>query len=154
MATKNKKTMSVYLKIFASGVIIFFTPIWTTLLFIGFVVFLDTVFGIIRSIKLRQPVVSRKLFRFAKKSATYLTVIAVMFAFDKLMLNDVIRVAFGDGRDFFVSKLIGVFFVGIELYSIDESIRIMNQDRGFKYYFKKLISTAKTVKDDVNELKS
>ena len=151
MKTLIESRMKVLISSFVGSCFIFFAPIWATILLIGVAVFMDTIMGLIRSIKLKQPIVSRKLYRFASKSAVYVTFIMLLFAFDKLLLNEFVMQFFS--VQFALTKLMAIFLMSIEFYSIDESIRMMNDDKGFKYYSTKLIKDVKKGKEQINELK-
>jgi len=143
--------MKVIISSFIGSCFVFFAPIWATIILIGVVVFADTMVGIARSIKLKQPIVSRKLYRFASKSVVYCGFVMIFFGFDKLLLNEFVKHFFS--IDYALTKLMSIFIMAIEFYSIDESIRLMNNDKGFKYYATKFLKDVKKGKEEINELK-
>ena len=144
--------MKVILSAFVGSCFVFFAPIWATILLIGVAVFADTIVGIARSIKLKQPIVSRKLFRFASKSFRYCGFIMLFFGFDKLLLNEFVCHFFS--IQFALTKLMAIIVMSIEFYSIDESIRMMNKNKGFKHYATRLLKDVKNGKEELNELKN
>lgn len=153
METEKKDSkMKVLVSAFVGSCFVFFAPIWATIILIGCAVFTDTIVGILRSIKLKQPIVSRKLYRFATKSFIYCGFIMLFFAFDRVLLNEFVSHFLS--VNYALTKLMSITVISIELYSIDESIRMMNKNKGFKHYATRLLKDVKKGKEELNELKN
>lgn len=116
----------------------------------GLAVVLDTVFAIYTTIKLNgwKSYQSTKLFNIAVKTFFYFG--SIIFAY----LVDVYLV---DNHTFFgtkllISKLVTVFWLYIEVKSIDETSQKLGNEP-FYFIIKNLIEKAKKLKKDINEIK-
>jgi hypothetical protein len=133
-----------------SSLLLFFAPIKLILILVGLAILLDTIFGIIKAKKLNQKITSRKLGNILVKMLIYQGAILTFFAIDVLILGDFIALAVS--VPYALTKVVALIAVSIELFSIDESIRLFNNGKGFKYYFKQLFNVMKDVKDDINQI--
>jgi hypothetical protein len=133
-----------------SSLLLFFAPIKFILILVGIAIILDTIFGIIKVKKLKQPITSRKLGNILVKMLIYQGAILTFFAIDVLILGDFIKLAVS--VPYALTKVVALVAISIELFSIDESIRLFNNGKGFKYYFKQLFNVVKNTKEDINEI--
>jgi hypothetical protein len=133
-----------------TSVVMFFAPIKLILLLVGLAILLDTIVGIIKAKKLKQPITSKKLSNVIYKMLIYQGAILTFYAVDVLLLGEFIKLAIS--VPYALTKVVALMITSIELYSIDESLRLFNNDKGFVYYFKRLIGLVKTVKHDVDEI--
>jgi hypothetical protein len=76
----------------------------------------------------------------------------LFFAFDRVLLNEFVSHFLS--VKYALTKLMSITVISIELYSIDESIRMMNKNKGFKHYATRLLKDVKSGKEELNELKN
>lgn len=149
-----KQDLSTYLLIFFKTLIILITTILTPikglLLVTGFAVFLDTLFAIYTTIKLNGWVSyqSTKLFNIVVKSFFYLGSIILAYSIDTHIIgtNLIMNI------DLFLSKVITIFWLYIEVISIDKT----SQKQGNKPFYiilKNVLEKAKELKKDINQIK-
>lgn len=137
----------------------FFAPIVPLLILIGFAILIDTIFGIIASVKNKKPIVSSKLARILTKSIIYMSLVLLAYGIDYILIGEILLNYFKIHLLF--TKLIGIGIVFVEVFSIDEKIRAFNNNKGIWYYFKRILSkgkqitaSVKDIKDDIDELKN
>lgn len=137
----------------------FFAPIVPLLILIGFAILIDTIFGIIASVKNKKPIVSNKLARILTKSIIYMSLVLLAYGIDYILIGEILLNYFKIHLLF--TKLIGIGIVFVEVFSIDEKIRAFNNNKGIWYYFKRILSkgkqitaSVKDIKDDIDELKN
>lgn len=137
----------------------FFAPIVPLLLLIGFAILIDTIFGIIASVKNKKPIVSSKLARILTKSIIYMSLVLLAYGIDYILIGEILLNYFKIHLLF--TKLVGIGIVFVEVFSIDEKIRAFNNNKGIWYYFKRILSkgkqitaSVKDIKDDIDELKN
>ena len=132
------------------AIITFLTPIKGLLIITGLAVVLDTIFAIYTTIKLNgwESYQSTKLFNIVVKTFFYFGTIIFAYLVDIYLIDDH---SFFD-TDLLIAKLVTVFWLYIEVKSIDEtSQKIGNQS--FYFIVKNLITKAKSLKKDINEIK-
>ena len=72
----------------------------------------------------------------------------LLFLIDYAMINDAMLTVFS--VPYVVTKIAGLFLIGIEISSIDEKIRDRyGDDKGINSRFKKFISSIKKIKDSL-----
>ena len=150
--------MESFFKSIALALATFLLPVRPLLLVIGFAILVDTIFGIIASKKCNEPILSNKLARVSTKSVIYMTLTLLTYGIDIVLLNALLMNYLKIQLLF--AKLVGVGIVIVEVFSIDEKIRKMNDNKGIWYYFTLILSKGKAftgalkdVKKDVDELK-
>lgn len=129
--------------------LVFVTPIQGLLFLVSFAVVFDTLFAIYTSIKLKgiKSFKSTKLFNIVVKTFFYMGSIIFAFMIDKYMLEGKLF-----DIPYLISKIITFVWIYIEIKSIDEtSMKLGN--RSLWVIFKELISKAKDLKKDINEIK-
>lgn len=127
----------------------FLTPIRPLLFIVGFMIFIDTLTGVIRSKKLNQPITSRKLSQIITKMLLYQGAIISLYFIDKLLLGEFISLF--TSITLFLTKVGAITLVFIETKSINENI---TQATGVNVWdvFKQMLSRAKYIKDDIAAL--
>jgi len=141
-----------YLQYLIASILLLFAPIYGLLLAVASAIILDTFTGIFKSIKLSgwSSIRSRKLSNIVSKMLLYEVCIVFLFLMDKFVLNEFIKHAFG--FDFMFTKICAILLMFIELVSIKENIEeAFNID--IWALLKKVLSRAKEIKTDINELK-
>lgn len=133
-----------------SALVIFLAPIKFILILVGLAILLDTIVGIIKSKKLKVPITSKKLSNILFKMVIYQGAVLTFYCIDVFILGDFIKLAIS--VPFALTKVVALIAISIEMYSIDESLRLFNDGKGFKFYFKRLIGLIKDTKKDVNEI--
>ncbi len=124
----------------------FFAPIALIILAVGLAILTDTIVALaltkrkFTSKRLRNGILS--------KTIAYEAAILLLFLVDYAMINDAVLTVFS--VPFVVTKLAGLFLIGIEVSSIDEKIRDRyGDDKGIISRFKKFISSIKKIKDSL-----
>ena len=141
-----------YLQYILASIVLLFAPIYGLLISVGAAIILDTFTGIFKSIKLEgfQSIRSRKLSNIVSKLLLYEICILFLFLIDKFLLNEFIIRSFG--IEYMFTKICAILLIFVELVSIKENI-----ESAFKIYLwsmiKKILSRAKEVKSDIDEIK-
>jgi len=141
-----------YLQYILASIVLLFAPIYGLLISVGAAIILDTFTGIFKSIKLEgfQSIKSRKLSNIVSKLLLYEICILFLFLIDKFLLNEFIIRSFG--IEYMFTKICAILLIFVELVSIKENI-----ESAFKIdlwvMIKKLLSRAKEVKSDIDEIK-
>ena len=141
--------MEKHITSFTATLLIFIAPIWGLVSIIFIVVFLDTFAGVYSSIKLNglKSIRSNKLFNMAIKLFFYLSTILLAYVMD-VYIFDMTLLGIKD----FSSKAVTIFWVLIELKSIDEtSIKLGNKP--VLDVITSVIAKAKELKKNLEDLK-
>ena len=124
----------------------FFAPIALIILAVGLAILTDTIVALaltkskFTSKRLRHGILS--------KTIAYEASVLLLFLVDYAMINDAMLTVFS--VPFVVTKLAGLFLIGIEISSIDEKIRDKyGDDKGIISRFKKFIISIKKIKDSL-----
>jgi len=124
----------------------FFAPIALIILAVGLAILADTIVALaltkskFTSKRLRHGVLS--------KTIAYEASVLLLFLVDYAMINDAMLTVFS--VPYVVTKLAGLFLIGIEISSIDEKIREKyGDDKGIISKFKKFITSIKKIKDSL-----
>ncbi len=128
--------------------IVFFTPIAPLMLIVAGFIVMDTILGVTKAIKLKQGFTSHKLSRLIFKMFFYQMVILLIFPIDVFLIGDDLF-----GYQFFATKVVTFVLIFVESLSIEENIKAINNNKGFRYYFEKLLKTIKNGKNKIIEAK-
>lgn len=125
-------------------------PITGMVLAVGFAIFLDTITGIWKSRKNGVPIRSRRLSAVISKMFLYQLTIILFFLIDWFILNDILKSIFT--TELLLTKVLSLVLISIEVVSINENYKAV---RGIDLWLslKKLLSRAKELKDDANEIR-
>jgi hypothetical protein len=135
-----------------ASIILLFAPVYGLLVAVAAAIMLDTFTGVFKSVKRSgwKSIRSRKLSNIVSKMLLYEVCILLLFLMDKFLLNEFVKSAFG--FEFMFTKICAILLIFIELVSIKENI-----EEAFKIdlwkMVKKLLSRAKEISSDVNDLK-
>jgi hypothetical protein len=141
-----------YLQYILVSILLLFAPIYGLLIAVAASIILDTFTGIFKSIKLHgfESIRSRKLSNVVSKMLLYEVCVLLLFLMDKYLLNEFIIRSFG--IEYMFTKICAILLIFIELVSIKENI-----EDAFKIQIwpmiKKLLSRAKEIKSDIDEIK-
>ena len=127
----------------------FFLPIVGILILIAASVILDTITGIWKSKKLKQPITSRRLSAIISKILLYEATVMLFFAMDKFLLNDIVMQFFS--IELLTTKILALTMVSIEVISINENYK---QVKGIDLWasLKNLFARAKEVTSDFKNI--
>lgn len=139
-----------YLLIIISSIILWVSPISSLLFLIIGSVFLDTIFGVYASYKLGKPILSRKFQRIVVKCLLYCSSFLLFYGIDYLILNDILSSKLD--IELFLSKLVAICFILIELFSIDEKIRAINKGKGFSYFIESVYKYVLNIKRKISSI--
>jgi hypothetical protein len=124
----------------------FFAPIALILLAVGLAILADTIVALsltkkkFTSKRLRNGILS--------KTIAYEAAVLLLFLVDYAMINDAMLTVFS--VPFVVTKIAGLFLIGIEISSIDEKIRERyGDDKGIIARFKVFLNGIKKIKDSL-----
>jgi hypothetical protein len=123
--------------------------VWVMILVAVFIIF-DTFFGLYTSHKLKVKFTSRKFSRFITKMLVYQGVIMTGYAIDHLLLGPFLLLFIS--IPLVVTKVIALTLIVAELVSIEEKLRMINDNKGIIFHLKRLLGLAKSIKTEVNEL--
>jgi len=127
----------------------FFLPIVGILILIAASVILDTITGIWKAKKLKQPITSRRLSAIISKILLYEATVMLFFAMDKFLLNDIVMQFFS--IELLTTKILALTMVSIEVISINENYK---QVKGIDLWasLKNLFARAKEVTSDFKNI--
>ena len=122
----------------------FFAPISLIILAIGLAILADTIVAL----ALTKSKFTSKRHGILSKTIAYEASVLLLFLVDYAMINDAMLTVFS--VPYVVTKIAGLFLIGIEISSIDEKIRERyGDDKGIISRFKKFISSIKKIKDSL-----
>lgn len=130
-------------------IVAFLTPVVPLLLIVGGMIFIDTVTGLLKARKKKEKITSHKLGRVISKMLLYQLGIITFFLLEKYLLGEFI--ASFTSITFFLTKIVAVFFAGIELISINENLTEGYGINLFKQ-FKQMLLRVKEVKEDIGDV--
>lgn len=127
----------------------FFLPIVGILILIAASVILDTITGIWKAKKLKQPITSRRLSAIISKILLYEATVMLFFAMDKFLLNDIVISFFS--IELLTTKILALTMVSIEVISINENYKAV---KGIDLWasLKNLFARAKEVTSDFKNI--
>jgi hypothetical protein len=128
----------------------FFLPIFGILILIAASVILDTITGIWKSRKLKQPITSRKLSAVMSKILLYEATVILFYLIDYFLVNDIIYSFFS--VEMLVTKVLALTLVSIELISINENYQAI-YGKDIWSALKNLFARAKEVTQDFKNIK-
>ena len=124
----------------------FFAPIALIILAVGLAILADTIVAL--SLTKKKFTSKRLRHGILSKTIAYEAAVLLLFLVDYAMINDAMLTVFS--VPFVVTKLAGLFLIGIEVSSIDEKIRERyGDDKGIISRFKKFIGSIKKIKDSL-----
>lgn len=128
----------------------FFLPIVGILILIAASVILDTITGIWKAKKLKQPITSRRLSAIISKILLYEATVMLFYAMDKFLLNDIVLSFFS--IELLTTKVLALTMVSIEVISINENYKAV---KGIDLWasLKNLFARAKEVTSDFKNIK-
>lgn len=128
----------------------FFLPIVGILILIAASVILDTITGIWKAKKLKQPITSRRLSAIVSKILLYEATVMLFYAMDYFLLNDIVISFFS--IELLTTKVLALVLVSIEIISINENYRAIYQ-KDLWDALKNLFARAKEVTSDFKNIK-
>ena len=128
----------------------FFLPISGILFLVGFLILIDTITGIWKAKKLKQPITSRKLSAIVSKLALYECAVIMLFCIDFWILDAIVLKFFS--VPLMVTKITALTLCSIELISISENYKVIY---GLNIWesLKNLLKRGAELKDDVDKIK-
>jgi len=128
----------------------FLMPISGLLFLVGFVILLDTITGVWKSIKRKVPITSRGLSAIISKMLLYEVTVIMFYMIDQFILNHIILQFFS--VELLLTKVLALILVSIEVMSINENYKAV---KGLDLWqaMKNLFSRAKDIKKEVDEIR-
>lgn len=141
--------MKLTIKTIVWPLIAFFAPVKEIIILMICMIFIDTITGIWKSVKLGVPITSRMLSRIISKLILYCGGVLLVYGVDSLLMNDILMRFFT--VDLLMTKVVAMIFAFIELISINENWKAV---KGFDIWekFKELTKRAKTIKEEITDL--
>lgn len=130
-------------------ILAFLAPIIPLILIVGLCMILDTVAGIIRANKLKEPVTSRKLSKLISKMVLYQTALVTIFMIEKYILGEFVFLF--TSIPLFLTKLTAATLAYIELKSISENIQIIT-GKNLWNIFKEMLNRTTELKNEVENV--
>lgn len=125
-----------------------FAPIQGIMVTVGLAIIADTIVGIWKARKLKEPISSRKLSQIISKLLLYEATIILFFLIDKYILGDILLAFFS--IDFLITKSVALVLASVEVFSIDENIKIV-KGSGIWDAFKRLVKRSKDIKNSIDD---
>jgi len=127
----------------------FFLPISGILVLIAFAIFLDTITGIWKSLKLKKPITSRGLSQIVSKVLLYEFTVMLFYCIDKFLVSDIVAQFFS--IDMLTTKILSLVLVSIEVVSINENYKAV---RGVDLWdaLKNLFRRAKEITSEYKDI--
>jgi len=130
------------------SLVAFFVPIQGVLLLVGMSILADTIMGLYVAKKSKDKITSKRLgWGIIGKMFAYELTILMIYAIEILLLKDITAMILD--IHLIVTKIAALTLVSIEAFSIDESWRKINDNKGVAFYFSRLIKLGKTIKEAV-----
>jgi len=128
----------------------FFLPISGIIFLVGFLILIDTITGVWKAKKLKQPITSRKLSAIISKLALYEVAVIMLYLIDFWILDAIVLKFFS--VPLLVTKITALTLCSIELISISENYKIIY---GLNIWqsLKNLLKRGAELKDDVDKIK-
>jgi hypothetical protein len=128
----------------------FLMPISGLLFLVGFVIVLDTITGVWKSVKNKVKITSRGLSAIISKMLLYEVTVILFYMIDKFILNNIILQFFS--VDLLLTKILALILVSIEVMSINENYKAV---KGLDLWqaMKNLFARAKDIKKEVDEIR-
>jgi phage-related holin len=125
-------------------------PISGIIFLVGFLILIDTITGIWKAKKLKQPITSRKLSAIISKLALYEVAVIMLYLIDFWILDAIVLKFFS--VPLMVTKITALTLCSIELISISENYKIIY---GLNIWesLKLLLKRGAELKDDVDKIK-
>ena len=152
-----KETTTLFASIKAKAGLIFgsalalLAPIQWVLLLVGAFIAADTIFGMYTAKKLGIKLTSRKFSAFISKMLIYQAVVILVYALDVLLLGEFFLMIVS--IPMVLTKVAAIALVVVEIFSIDEKLKMLKDGKGIWYHFKRLIGIAKLLKKTAKDLK-
>ena len=127
----------------------FFLPIVGILILIAASVIIDTITGIWKAKKLKQPITSRRLSAIISKILLYEATVMLFYAMDYFLLNDIVISFFS--IELLTTKVLALVLVSIEVISINENYKAIYQ-KDLWDALKNLFARAKEVTSDFKNI--
>jgi hypothetical protein len=127
----------------------FLMPIKPLMILVGLMIFLDTLFGIWKCKKQGTKVTSKGLSAIVSKMVLYQTAVILFYALEKFMFGDFVLLF--TAIPLFLTKVVAILLVGIELTSISENFE---EATGISIWqkIKIMLGRVKEIKKDVNDV--
>jgi len=127
----------------------FFLPIVGILILIACSVLLDTITGIWKAKKLKQPITSRRLSNIISKILLYEATVILFYLIDYFLVNEIVQSFFS--IEMLTTKVLSLTLVSIEVISINENYKAVKNIDLFAS-LKNLFSRAKEVTQDFKNI--
>lgn len=99
------------------------SPVTPLLILVGFVIFLDLFFGLWKSVKLKRRITSRGLAETLKKMFQYQLIVISMYFLDNFLIGEFVMLFIS--VELFVTKVVAISLILVELISINENIEFI-----------------------------
>ena len=131
-----------------ASLVVFFTPIAPLMMIVAAFIVADTLLGISKAVIKKQGFTSHKLSRLIFKMFFYQIVILLLYPIDIFIIASDLF-----GQAHFFTKVGTFVLIFVEALSIEENIKALNKERGFQFYFNKLMTTVKKGKQEITDIK-
>ena len=128
----------------------FFLPIVGILILIACSVLLDTITGIWKAKKLKQPITSRRLSSIISKILLYEATVILFYLIDYFLVNEIVYSFFS--IEMLVTKVLALTLVSIEVVSINENYKAI-YGKDIWSALKNLFARAKEVTQDFKNIR-
>jgi len=124
-------------------------PIIPLIIIVGVAIFVDSIFGILRANKVKEPITSRKFSKIISKMVLYQSAIILAFAVEKFILGDIIGLF--TSIPFILTKIVTTTLLFIEATSINENYLAISGVSIWKK-FKTLLNRTKEFQKNIKKI--
>lgn len=126
--------MSEFAKGIILSVITFLSPIYGLLLTVGLFILFDTIIGLYKSSKIKEPITSKKLrIGILSKIIPYQTSVILFYMMDFFILNEFTHKIID--IKFFLTKILSLTLIYIEFISINENWKVIKGKSLLTYFY-------------------
>jgi len=139
-----------HLKHLLLGAIGLLSPIKYLLVLVGIWIVLDTILGIWAAKKQNIVITSRRMSAVLSKMLVYQGIVILAYVIDVTILGGIIALFIS--VPLLITKIATLMVLINESYSIDEKIRLLNENKAIWFYFKRALGVAKVIKKETKDL--
>lgn len=141
-----KKNLDIFFKVIGA----FLLPIKPMIVLVLTMIVLDTISGIWKARKIKEPITSSKLSRIVTKMILYITCLIMVYALEEYILSEFVSIF--STIEHTLTKLVALFLCTIEIVSLNENVQAVY---GVNFFglFKKYLIGLKKVSQEVKDLK-
>lgn len=125
-------------------------PIKWIMVLVGVFILIDTGFGIWSAKKTGKKITSARFSSIISKMLIYQLAVITVYGIDAILLGDFVKLFIGIPLT--VTKVSAIILISVEIFSIDEKLKMVNPERGIWFYVKRVLGVAKLLKRESKDI--